>query len=123
MTNAQKILITKLLKGFFLRKSKSRKGTCYVLYDAKINPIEKINARTVERIDRFIDPEIKIWKTSFKGNITLNLSMVRRLHGKSTIKKLYKMKDELDNNLRIYKTRNNKKKLKHINDEKVNYLF
>jgi hypothetical protein len=123
MTNAQKILITKLLKGFFLRKSKSRKGICYVLYDAKINPIERINSKTVERIDRFIDPDIKIWKTSAKGNITLNLSMVRRLHGKSTLKRLYKMKDDLNSNVRIYKTRNNKKKLKNTNDEKANYLF
>lgn len=121
MTPSQKILIKKLLNGYFLRKMKRRQKEWYVLYDADINPIEKVNAATVDKIDRFIAPQIKIWKRSHRGNITLNLNMVRQLHGRHTIKQLYKQKDSLAINSSIYKTRQRRKKIKH--DEKVNYLF
>lgn len=124
MTHSQKILITKLLTGHFLRATKSKGKACYVLYDAKVNPLQKINARTVDRIDRFIDPKIKIWKKSKRGNITLNLSMVRQLHGRHMIKHLYKQKDTLDTSYSIYKSRNNRKRItKKETNEKVHYLF
>ena len=125
MTASQKILIKKLLSGHFLRATKSKGKSCYVLYDAKVNPLEKIKARTVDTIDRLIDPEIKIWKKSKKyGNITLNLSMVRQLNGHHTIKRLYKQKDSLDLNDTIYKTRGRRKRIiKNDTNEKVHYLF
>lgn len=124
MTPSQKILIKKLLTGHFLRVTKSRGKKCYVLFDAKINPLVKINARTVDRIDRLIDPEIKIWKKSRYGDITLNLSMVRQLNGHHTIKRLYKQKDLLDTKESIYKSRERRKRiLKNETNEKVHYLF
>jgi len=122
MTASQKLLITKLLTGHFLRKMKRGKSYLYVLYDAKINPIQKINSRTVEKIDRFIDPKIKLWKKNKNGDISLNLSSVRQLHGRSTIKKLYKHREQLQANGAIYKTRK-KKAVKTKNDEKIYYLF
>jgi len=123
MTNSQKILIAKLLTGHFLRKTKHKGKTCYVLYDAKINPLEKIHERTVDQIDKFIDPEIRIWKKDRHGNITLNLNSVRQLHGRSILKQFYKKRHELADTSRIYKSRNHRKKIKTEANEKVHYLF
>jgi hypothetical protein len=122
MTVAQTILIKKLLTGHFLSQSKSKGKKCYVLYDAAINPLLKIRAGTVDKIGRFVDPNIRIWKTSKVGNITLNISMVRRLHGRNTIKRLYKMKMELSTPYNIYKKRK-PKKLKRQEHENINSLF
>ena len=122
MTPSQKILIKKLLAGHFLRKSKRGKVQLYVLYDAAVNPIQKIHWRTVEKITRFIDPEIKIWKYSKHGDMSLNLSMVRRLHGKNTIKQLYKKRNELTDSGSVYKKKVYTPKNKEAN-EKVLTLF
>lgn len=122
MTQSQKILVTKLLTGHFLRKMKRRGKEWYVLYDAKINPLEKVNTATVENIDRLMDQ--KLWKKDKKGTITLSLSVVRQLHGNCLIKRLYKQKDSLDTNFSIYKSRNSRRKLiKKETNEKVRYLF
>lgn len=125
MTMSQKILIKKLLTGHFLRATKSKGKPCYVLYDAEVNPLERVKARTVDTIDRLIDPEIKIWKKSKKyGNITLNLNMIRKMNGHHTIKRLYKQKVSLDTNNSIYKTREGRKRItKNDANEKVYYLF
>jgi hypothetical protein len=122
MTGPQKILIIKLLTGHYLVHGKKRNGKDnYYLYDAKGNVLTSIRARTVDKIDKYIDPEIKIWKKSKHGQITLNLSMVRQLHGKHTIKKLYKQREQLMDPGFIYKSRN--KKIKTATNEKALYLF
>lgn len=123
MTHSQKILIIKLLTGHFLRATRSNGKKCYVLYDDKINPLQKIHAKTVDRIDRFLDSDLKLWKKDKYGSITLNLSTVRQLHGRHTIKRLYKQKRELLDNHIIYKSRNNRKKIKTTANEKANTLF
>lgn len=120
MTPSQKTLIKKLLTGHFLRKMDRGKGVVYVLYDSRTNPVEKIKPKTVERIGRFLDPKLKLWK-KHGGRISLNLSTVRQLHGKNMIKQLYKQKDSIATNNSIHKTRTRRKKIK--NDEKNNYLF
>jgi hypothetical protein len=90
MTLNRKILIGKLLKGYYLIAWKNGYRTgCYRLYNHKGIIDCNIGARTVKGLDKYIDPKIKIWKRDKAGRMTLNLSMVRRLHGRNMIKKLY----------------------------------
>lgn len=125
MTRSQKLLITKLLKGHFLRRVERSRRLWYVLYDEKINPLVKIQERTVKSIDVYYDPKkkMKLWKRNKHGDISLNLSMVRRLHGGNTIKKLYKRRLELDTAGDIYLKKGRTKKLNKEQNEKVRYLF
>jgi hypothetical protein len=123
MTHSQKILITKMLTGHFLRKQRRGKKEWYVLYDEKVNPKDKVNCKTVDGLERMMNPGKSLFKKDKHKNITLNLNTVRQLHGRTTIKRLYKQKVELLNNHTIYKARNNRKKIKKIDNEKVSYLF
>jgi hypothetical protein len=102
---SQKNLIKKLLKGCFLRKDFRYKKEFYILFDEKRNPLCKVRPVTVTSLDRFIDPKIKIWKKNKRSDISLNLSMVRRLHGRNTIKAFYKKRDQLETSNNIYKQR------------------
>lgn len=95
MTKNRKILVEKLLSGYYLlpwKKHNSGKK-CYRLYDANGTPKENINEKTIRTLDRFIT-SVNIWKTDKQGKITLNLSSVRQLHGSHSIKKLYKQLKE-----------------------------
>ncbi|HTD92458.1 MAG TPA: hypothetical protein VK644_01550 [Chitinophagaceae bacterium] len=122
MTAPQKALIIKLLSGCYLKKSTLSTGAkSYRLYDGRGNVLLRLHARTVDSIDRFIDPKIKIWKHTPDGRITLNLWMVRRLHGKCLIKRMYKTREALQDPFNIYKPR--KKTSKPQSNEKVQYLF
>jgi len=103
------------VNGHFLRRQKRGKAQLYILFDAAVNPVQKIHARTVEKIDRFIDPEIKIWKKNKHGDMSLNLAQVRKLHGKNTIKQLYKKRLELNTEGAVYK-----KKIKQSKNQQVN---
>lgn len=92
--------------------------------DEKYNPVQIINARIVDRLDRFIKKEIKIWKVDKWGRKTLNLSNVRKLHGRNLLKKMYKERDQLQDTMTISKSRNNKKIIqKNQDNEKVLTLF
>lgn len=91
MTATRKDIIEKLLAGYYLVSWLNHNRTpCYRLYDPKGNPVKNVEAKTIDTIDRLIDPKIKIWRIVKPNKITLNLTMVRRLHGKSFIKKAYK---------------------------------
>lgn len=124
MTPSQKIVIKKLLTGHFLRLVKRGSGSWYVLYDEKVNPISKVRAKTIDKLDRFLDPDQKLWKKDKNGDMTLNLNTVRQLHGKSTMKQLYKKRKDIESSGPIYKQRKANKKLnqKQVN-EKISYLF
>lgn len=90
MTQTRKHIIDLLLTRHYLRHSVSITGTaCYKLYDPAGSPVKRVSQATIDKLDRFIDPKIKIWKIVRPGKITLNLSSVRRLHGRSYIKKAY----------------------------------
>ena len=121
MTPSQKILMSKLLCGHFLKKFSLRGKSWYVLYDEKISPLQKIRTGTVDKIDRFMDPDLKLWKKSKDGRISLNLSTVRQLHGRHTLNRMYKKKSEADANSPIYKRKSKTKK--KISNEKVHTLF
>jgi hypothetical protein len=91
VTKTRKYIIEKLLDGYYLRSWKSVGGVpCYRLYDPDGNPELSVMQSTIDKLDRHIDPKIKIWRVVKPGKITLNLAMVRRLHGSSYIKRAYK---------------------------------
>lgn len=120
MTKAQQKIVKYLLTGHFIRTQRRGKKTVCVLYDAKINPVIKIRYTTFKSLTKLVPEEIELLKQSKKGDISINLSEVRKLHGNHTIKKLYKQRDQLQTTGTIYKTRQSRKKVK---DEKVCYLF
>lgn len=121
ITKLQKKLLAKLLCGCFLRQFSRPGRTWYVLYDIAVNPLEKVSTRLVDKMDRFVQPDIKIWKKDRHGNITLNLSMVRRIDGRNPIKKMYKRRHELGNPGAIHQLRRRAKKTD--NNENSNLLF
>lgn len=91
MTETRKDIVDKLLAGYYLVSWLNHYRTaCYRLYDPKGNPVKNVEAKTIDTLDRFIDPKIKIWRIVKPNKITLNLAMVRRLHGKNYLKKAYK---------------------------------
>jgi len=89
-----------------------RKQKYYRLMDEKNNPVQYVQAKTVDRMDRFITKEINvkqettdgekvlvkerinIWKRDGYGRKSFNLSMIRRLHGRSILKKIYKIRND-----------------------------
>jgi hypothetical protein len=88
MTKTQKILVKHLLNGHYLRKWVNVNRTrCYRLYDASCNPVSNHGEKTVNGIDRRLP--YKLFK-SHKGKLSLNLSHVRQLHGRTWIKREYK---------------------------------
>lgn len=123
MTKAQKSLVIKLLTGYHWRKSITPAGLAsYRVYDSKSEVTAVLHARTVDTIDRFFDrKKFPIWKRSKDGKITLNLSTLRRIHGKHTLNCLYKDRDKLKDPGYLYKPR--KKQNKKINNETIQYLF
>jgi len=120
MTPAQKKIASLLFTGHFLRLVRRRDKSWFVLYDQKVNPILKISTRSVQGWDRYLDPKQKLWKHSPKGMLTLNLSTVRSMHGKSTLKTLYKKRNELAVTGPVYKQKTKKQKGQN---EKVHTLF
>lgn len=125
MTDEQKILAVKLLKGWCLVKTVDKKrNRCYRLLDENYLVQEIVKARVVDGIDNSVKGDLVIWKWDKWKRITFNLSTIRKLHGRHTLKRMYKMKEQLEVNHSIVKTKNNRKKLiKNNNDEKVLSLF
>lgn len=116
MSPSQTKLIVALMSGHFLVKSKK----CYTLYDAKVNPLQRIRFKTVDKIDQFIDPKMKLWKENKRKRITLNLNTVRQLHGKNMIKRIYNGKAKPDACGPIYKQR--ARNVKTFKTEQLNLL-
>ena len=85
MTVAQKQLVKDLMDGHFLcKRGNCSGGLSFGLYRDNMILVRKVNpgkqiGQLLKR-DRF-------------GRYTLNLSSVRQLHGKNTIKKFYKAKN------------------------------
>ena len=92
MTENRKDIIGLLLIGWYLKPWKNHNGTdCFRLYDPQGVPRRNVLQSTIKNLDRFIDPKIQIWKKDKRTRtMKLNLSMVRQLHGRNMIKKLYK---------------------------------
>ena len=123
MTNRQKILAIKLLKGWCLVKDTSRKKRpVYRVLDDKKCEREVVPADVVLRMDKIINPEIKIWKVDHFGRITFNLSSIRKLHGRHTLKRLYKQREFIEIIYHI-QTRQNRKKILKAKDDKELTLF
>lgn len=93
MTDNRKQIVEVLLSGWYLVKWKNHRGTsCYRLYDQHGNPRTNLREKTIDNLDRrmAVPKGKKIWKRDKAGRITLNLSVVRQLHGKGWINKMYK---------------------------------
>jgi hypothetical protein len=90
MTANRKYIIDRLLEGWYLVPWKRPSGAkCFRLYNNGGAPIHNFRQRTFAKLDSYVDPKIKIWKKDKLGRITLNLSSVRQLHGRSYIKQAY----------------------------------
>jgi hypothetical protein len=98
MTQQAKNLISDLLQGYYFLPWKRPSGAkCFRLYDTNGNPVRNIRPSTVNKVDKHIDPEIKIFKVEKKyGKITISRSMVRKLHGNHGIKRM--LKNQISNN-------------------------
>lgn len=91
MTSKRKNIALLLLQGYYLKKWRNgNRVLCYRLYRPNDDPAGTISEKTIRGLGKYIDPKIKILKTGKHGKITLNLSSVRRLHGKTFIKRQYK---------------------------------
>jgi len=85
-----------LLKGFFIRKQKrSGQRICYILYDARINPVLRLKNNIIRVLHNNVPEKYEILKYSKNGDISFNLSVVRQLHGNHTIKRLYKIRQDI----------------------------
>lgn len=111
-----------MLKGYFLRQQKRGKKTVYVIYDAKVNPISRVKPNIIKSLTKQVPAKIELFKYNRNKDITLNLAMVRQLHGNHLIKRFYKKRNELDIAGAIYKKRKSTKQ-KIQQDEKICYLF
>lgn len=93
MTDTAKYVIGRLLDKAYLMPWRRHTGTrCYRLFDDNGLVICNVSIALVRSLDRYLDPDKKLWKRDRYGRMTLNLSTVRQLHGKNTIKKMYKLK-------------------------------
>lgn len=91
MTPNRKFLVEKLLAGYYMIPWLSRGNlTSYRLYDLKGNPIRSFHEATVKKMEKHLDPGVRLFKKDSSGRMSLNLSTVRTLHGKNMIKQLYK---------------------------------
>lgn len=89
MTPDQKALVRDMFSGHWLRKSRNHnRKDVYKVYDEKGNLYAHVFPRTVNGIDK--DPEHSVFKGDAKVKMTLNLSNIRKLHGRSWIKQTYK---------------------------------
>lgn len=123
MTNSQKILITKLFTGHYLVSYKYQGKKRYRLMASKHNSVASVRARTVDKLDQYIDSKLKLWKKDELGRISLNLNVVRQLHGRSILKSYYKNRHSLEQGLNIYKGNNRKKLIKKTTNETNYSLF
>lgn len=85
MTPQQKILAFQLITGdYYLVQRMRRSGAMgYVLYQGNQTPVKQYSAATVNKFR-------SVLKTDSKNKLTINLNLVRQLHGKSHIKSTYK---------------------------------
>jgi hypothetical protein len=91
MTPVQKILISALLEGGYIRKWKSHGGSmCYRMYDGAGNPVRSLRPATVKALERLVKNKGSLYKKDRVFRITFNLSQVRQVHGRAIIKKQYK---------------------------------
>jgi hypothetical protein len=92
MTKAGKHLIERMLQGYYMKKWKTHStgADSFRLYDASGNPVETLPAKSINSITRFIDPQKNIFKTDKFHRITLVPSNILKLHGKNSIKVMYK---------------------------------
>lgn len=96
MTDKQ--LFEQLLQGKFLRKRACRDARfAFVLYEGNMNPSGQVTRKAWLRIRDLL-------KEDKKGNITLNLTEVRKLNGKSNAKKLYKQFKNQNDGIRSNKS-------------------
>jgi len=87
MTTEQKAVIKDLVNGIYLMKRTNFYGNeMYMLYDGKMKPQRYVLKRT---IDKGIISALL--KKDAACRITLDLRVVRKLHGNSFIKEQYKL--------------------------------
>jgi hypothetical protein len=125
MTPSQTKLAKYLLKGYCLVKHYTfNRKVCYRLVNTAGVTVELLQCRTVEKLRSYTKPRQKLYKRDQFGRLTLNLKTVRQLHGRCTLKQLYKARHQLKEEKElIHKKRTVKKQQKPNGDDKAIYLF
>lgn len=96
MTAVQTSIVIKLLTGYCLVKHYTfKRKVCYRLIDHNSVTVDMLQCRSVDKLNRYTKPRQKLFKRDKFGRLTLNLSVVRQLHGNCTIKQLYYKREEL----------------------------
>ena len=90
MTDQQKDLIWLLLQeGHYLVKTINARGKkVYKILEGRQIPVQYFTEADVKKVK-------DVLKSDSKKRMTLNLSAVRRLHGKNYVKVLYKKKQQI----------------------------
>jgi hypothetical protein len=88
MTETQKHIAEKLFNGYFLaiRVNPARRKM-FMLYEGNANPVQYVKPSTFKHFD-----QMNVLKKDKLGRYTFNLSAIRQLHGKHTLKTMYKSK-------------------------------
>lgn len=85
MNRGQRVIIERLFDGLSMRRSINHNGAeIFKLFDANKNPEIYILASA------FGSRGVEFLKKDKKGNYTLDLRVVRRQHGNSWVKKVYR---------------------------------
>ena len=86
MTYEQKELVFALLRGdCYLRPKKSPNGKySFMIYSGNQKPVKYVTDNAYKAVKEYV-------KKDKSGKITLNLTVVRQLHGNNHIKKQYKL--------------------------------
>lgn len=85
MTKSEKDLVWLLLQPdhYMLQTINSAGRRVYKVFSGKQEPVQYFSIQVYNKFS-------SLFKTDNKNKITLNLSEVRKLHGKSNLKKLYR---------------------------------
>ena len=86
MTELQYDMILQMFRGggrYLLPKINHTGRSGYMLYEGNQNPVRWYSEKTVHKIDLLL-------KKDRKKRLTMNLALVRKQHGKSPVKQLYK---------------------------------
>lgn len=98
MNSPQKHIAELLITGCYLMQRQYKKGERFILFKGNMQSVSFVK-------ERHLRPLKSLLKKDKMGRFTLNLSEVRKLDGRTFLKKLYK-KNHAKNHSHFYKQNN-----------------